>query len=370
MVRTLDRYLLKQFLTNYVLSTLVLISLYVVLDMSVNLDEFTEVRATPWEIMYNIGNYYFYNLPLYFSQIAGVITLFAACMTMARLQRQNEITAVLASGVSMYRLVAPILVAGLAMNGLLLLNHELLLPRVAPKLARDRDDVEGTRAYEIWCVKDGDSRLISAMQFSPAEKRIRKLFILELSEEPETKGRLKDVVTAFKASWNEERHGWNLEQGVRIHAGEVDPALAMVSEQPIERYPIDFYPSSLPPEELRLRKMVQWVQFLSMDKLRMLEKRGDIAAEDVSRVIHSRFTEPVNNMILLLLGLSFFMTRAPTSVLTQGAKSLGVCSIAFLISFIGMQLMGTSGLDPAIPAWLPIFLFGPVAVLLMDAVKT
>jgi lipopolysaccharide export system permease protein len=107
MIRTLDRYLLRSFFSNYVLSLLVLISLYVVLDLFVNLDEFTQGGKSIAEIVTNIGDYYLYNLPLYFAQISGVITLFAACGTFARLQRQNEITAVLASGTSLHRLATP-----------------------------------------------------------------------------------------------------------------------------------------------------------------------------------------------------------------------------------------------------------------------
>lgn len=370
MIRTLDRYLLKSFLWNYVLSTGVLISLYVVLDLFFNLDEFTEDKDPLPVVLYNIGNYYFYNIPMYFSQIASVIMLFAACMTMARLQRNNEITAVLASGTSLYRLVAPIIVAALALNGLLFINHEMILPQVAPKLARERDDVEGIRAYEIWCVKDGEERLISARQFAPAEERVRGLIIMELSTDPETRGRMGDLIMAFKAQWDSERHGWMLEGGVRIRSSHDPAELALFGEQEIERSRIDFYPTTLPPEELKLRKMAQWVHFLDIGRLRQLEQRGDIAADDVAQVIHARFTAPVNNMILLLLGMSFFMTRLPSSVLTQGGKALGLSALAFLVTFIGQQLMNTAGLDPAIPAWLPIFLFGPVAVLLMDSVKT
>ncbi len=122
-MKTLDRYLLQNFLVNYFLSLFVLISLYVLLDVFFNLDEFTKTGKPIPSILYEIGNYYFYNLPLYFAQLSGVITAFAACATLARMHRQNEITAVLSSGTSMYRLAAPVVMAGLFMNGLLILDN-------------------------------------------------------------------------------------------------------------------------------------------------------------------------------------------------------------------------------------------------------
>jgi hypothetical protein len=40
------------------------------------------------------------------------------------------------------------------------------------------------------------------------------------------------------------------------------------------------------------------------------------------------------------------------------------------VTFAGQQLVGAAGLNPALPAWVPVFLFGPLAVLLLDNVKT
>ena len=368
MIRTLDRYLLRTFIVNYVLSLFVLISLYVVLDLFVNFDEFTEGGKPVGTVIYNIYDYYRYNMPLYFSQLSGVITLFAACGTLARLQRQNEITAVLASGTSLYRLVAPIILAGLVMNGLLVLDHELLLPRVAAKLARARDDVEGARIYDVWCVKEGDSRLVSALQFSPAKKKIRNLIVMELSTDPQTRGQMQDVVVADWAYWDARRHGWILDRGVRISEASSGGVWARGGSLTGTR--VDFYPSELSPEDLLLRKTAQWLRFLSVGQLDRLEKRGDADPGQVAHVKHGRFTLPINNIILLLLGISFFMNRLPGSVLTQGAKALTACSVAFLVTFVGQQLVGSAGFSPALPAWLPIFVFGPLVVVLLDNVKT
>lgn len=254
MLRTLDRYVLRTFFSNYVLSLFVLISLYVVLDLFVNLDEFTESKMDTASKLYNIFDYYLYNVPLYFSMLSGVITAFAACATLARLKKQNEVTAVLASGTSLYRLAAPIIMAGLVMNGLLILDQELLLPRVAPKLARERDDVEGMREYGIWCIRDGEDRLISAEYFQPKLKRVRNLIVLELNQGPTGARQLGDVVQARKARWDERQHGWVLEdRGTRITLADA-AAATMHDDANIERLPLDFYRTDLTPEEMLARK--------------------------------------------------------------------------------------------------------------------
>ena len=368
-MKILDRYLLTNFLVNYFLSLFVLISLYVVLDLFVNLDEFTKSGQGALAIVYDIGNYYFYNLPLYFSQLSGVITAFAACATLARMQRQNEITAVLSSGTSMYRLAAPIVVAGLVMNAFLLVDQEVVLPSVAPKLARQRDDVEGAKVWPVWFVRDGDSRLFSAQHFSPKQQSIRDLVVLELTSNPTGPRRLAHVVTADKAYWDPDKKGWKLARGIRLSPGEGENA-SFFDQHEMKPEGLDFYPCSLTPEELQLRQTSQWIGFLSTRQLNLLAKRGDVKGNQIAQVKHTRFTMPISNMILMLLGMVFFMHRLPESALTQGAKALGVCAVAFLVTFMGQQMVGMLDVNPALPAWLPIFLFGPLAALLLDNVKT
>jgi lipopolysaccharide export LptBFGC system permease protein LptF len=328
-----------------------------------------------------VFDYYIYNVPLYFAQLSGVITTFAACATLARLQRQNELTAMLASGTSLYRVATPIVLASLAVNGLLVLDQEKLLPEIAPKLARSRDDVEGARSYGVWCVNDGENRLFSAQSFSPKQQRIRGLIVMELKKEGNRPARLGDVIQATKARWDDQRHGWVLIDpesmpenqraygGVRIRVAEA-VAGGITSETPVTREPLDFYPCNLTPEELLARQNAQWTRFLSVRQLNELEKRSDVNLTEIAQIKHGRFTLWINNMILLLLGISFFMNRVPGSVLTQGAKALVTCASAFLVTFVGQQMVGSAGFSPALPAWLPIFLFAPVAAILLDNVKT
>lgn len=365
MFRTLDRYLLRSFISNYVLALFTLISLYVVLDLFINLDEFTESGKPIIEVVENAASYYAYNIPLYFSQLSGVIVSFAACLTLVRLQRQNEMTAVVASGTSLYRLAAPIVLAAFLMNALLVLDQEVLIPSIAPKLARSRDDVEGMRVYEVWFVRDGEQRLLSAQAFSVAEKKIRGLIILELQPD----GQLGDVIRADKAIWNEEKHGWDLVSGKRLEMLGDSVSLA-TAERPIRSKAEFFYATNLTPDELKLRQTAQWVQFLSVRQLAELERRKEVQSQQIAQIKHSRFTLPINNMVLLLMGLPFFLTRLPGSVLNSAAKALVACGIAFMTAFVGQQLVGGAGFSPALPAWMPIFLFGPVSVLLLDNIKT
>lgn len=369
MIKTLDRYLLRSFLANYLLALAVVISLYVTLDLFFNFDEFTENGKPALPMLADIVDYYSYNLPMYFSQLAGAITLFAGCLVLARLHRNNEITAILASGTSLFRLAAPVIIAGFAMNLLLFADHEYVLPKVASKLARKRDDVEGARAYGVWAVKDSQGRMLNAFQFSPREKQIRGLIIMETIGSENGKGRLGDLITADKAEWDEQRQGWRLtSRGVKISLASNSRGYS--GDEAILRTPVTFYPCDLSPDVLLLRQQTQWMRFLSISQLNNLAQTRDVNTRLIARIKHERFTVPMLNMIFLLVGVTFFLHRHPQSVLTQSAKSLAVVASAVIISFLAQQIGGVAFESVALSAWLPIFMFGPVAVLLLDNVKT
>src|SRR5207249_11585410 len=124
------------FLVSYWIALMVMIGLYLVIDLFFNFDEFA--RDTTGDAMHRVGDtlwrivdYYSYNMLVYFAQLSGVITVVAACCTLARMHRANEFTALLASGTSLYRVAWPVVIAGLMLNGLWVLDQEWLIPRYA-----------------------------------------------------------------------------------------------------------------------------------------------------------------------------------------------------------------------------------------------
>ena len=99
-------------------------------------------------------SYYGYNVFLYFAQISGAITLFAAACTLARMQKSNELVGIMAAGTSLYRVAVPVVLVGLATNLLWVIDQEVVIPLIAPKLARAHEDVEGDRARNLYFVED------------------------------------------------------------------------------------------------------------------------------------------------------------------------------------------------------------------------
>ena len=94
-MRTLDRYLLRFFLTSLLWCILVFVSFYVIIDLFGRLDEIIE-RKTPLEI---VINYYLSLIPLVFVRMCPLAVLLSTMYTLANFSKNNELTAAVAGGI-------------------------------------------------------------------------------------------------------------------------------------------------------------------------------------------------------------------------------------------------------------------------------
>src|ERR671913_2233906 len=175
-MKILDRHVLVSFLRNYLISFMVLIGLYVTLDMVFQFDEFAKVgrkagvegTTSAWFVVRHILDFYSYRVFLIFAYLSGVIPVVAAAFTIIRMTRFNEMTAIMAAGVPLLRVAMPIIIAALVLNVLLIVDQELLIPRMIPMLIRKHDQVEAvSKAFPIGGELDGEEQALRAPPDKP-----------------------------------------------------------------------------------------------------------------------------------------------------------------------------------------------------------
>ena len=367
---TLDRYILRGLVFNYVIAIAVMTSLYVVLDLFFNMDEFTEKAVPATEVALDIASFYGNRVFLYFAQLSGIITLFACLITLARMRRMNELTAMLASGISLYRVAAPVVAFAVFTTALWYVDTEVVIPSIAHKLARRHDDARGTKTYGVWFLDDRDEALLSAQQFLPSEDVLKRMLVMKR----DASGDVQSVIEAEIAHWEpavEDEHTgrWKLERGIERRRME-DAGDIMAPGADMERSLVSYYESELDPRAIEMRQSAGWIRYLSSARLNQLSKQVDTRMlRQVLQAKHARFTTPLVSLVMLLLGLPFILDRVPGSILTGSVGCMVICGACFLLHFITQNLGITDSLS-ALPAWLPIIIFTPVAVVLMDRMRT
>ena len=154
----IDRYLLRRFVQNFLICFSSLMGLWIVIELSTNLDEFTRCGGKSGGVVFLAADYYGYKALGIFDQLAGMLAMVAAMFTISWIQRHNEMTALMALGVPRIRIVRPILIAASAVILLAAANRELLIPRFRSEISRRPQDLIGDRpqAFDSCCDNETD----------------------------------------------------------------------------------------------------------------------------------------------------------------------------------------------------------------------
>jgi lipopolysaccharide export system permease protein len=365
-MKILDKYVARNFLTGYVIAFCVLIGLRIIIDLFVNIDEFTEhADLGALAVMKNILIFYGLNSTLYFRDFAGMITVVAAVFSLGKMVRYNELVAVMASGVSLKRVIGPIICLALLLTGLLVIDQELIIPPLSDKLVRTQDTIPGQESYDVWFIADRNGSLICSQRFDVKTSTLYKLTIITRSKKPgsliwDVTGR----ISAEKATYDAGTGKWVLTNG---RFTEKDSAIAA--------YPTAYYATDITPKDIPVMRKARYKTLLSSRQLGILATQRT-KLKDLAQLYsqkHFRVTEPIINLVMLLVSLPILVCRDPKSMKSAVAISFGVTTACFITTFICKMLAAEVVFDRVMPelwAWLPVFIFAPIAFIELDSMKT
>ena len=101
----LDRYIIKKFMAILFYASLAFVVIFVVVDLIENLNKFLSNKADPWLSVI----YYLYYIPYIIVLTLPVNMLLSSLFSLGSMTHHNELTASLTAGISLYRIVMPIL---------------------------------------------------------------------------------------------------------------------------------------------------------------------------------------------------------------------------------------------------------------------
>ncbi|RIK60026.1 hypothetical protein DCC62_28415, partial [candidate division KSB1 bacterium] len=130
-MRLLDRYLIQKFLFILAFSLVAVISIFIIIDLVERLSDYID-RQVPAVV---IVSYYFYFIPYIIVLMLPIAMLLASMFSIGQLGKYNELTAMKSSGISMYRILAPIFGLALFVSLLMLAFAEIVMPEANQRKA-------------------------------------------------------------------------------------------------------------------------------------------------------------------------------------------------------------------------------------------
>ena len=140
-MRTLDRYLLREFAVYLVLGLLGFITIFIVVDVFEKIDVFLDHHA-PVALVFR---FYVFRIPEVVVRVLPVALLLATFLSLGQLNKFGELTAMRASGLSLARILAPVfVVASIGVVVALALSEA-----VVPGANRERDRIYDQRIQRL-----------------------------------------------------------------------------------------------------------------------------------------------------------------------------------------------------------------------------
>ncbi|MBN1796251.1 MAG: LptF/LptG family permease [Sedimentisphaerales bacterium] len=365
-MKLLDKYVARNFLTGYGIAFAVLMGLRILIDLFVNIDEFAEhADLGALAVTYNILSYYTVQSTLYFRDFAGMITVVAAVFSLGKLVRSNELIAVMASGVSLKRIIVPIVVLAIVFTCVFVIDQEFIIPPLAPELVRSHDALPGQETYDVDFISDSNGALVCAQQFDVKDFTLHYPTIFTRLRIPNTlKWTVIGQITAKEAVYNYEKQRWDLRDGLyaeKAHARAPKPQ--------------EYFETDLRPEDIPIRQRAGFKTLLSWRQLSILASAGT-KVKDVAQLYsqkHFRITDPIINLIMLLVALPILVCRDPRTMKSAIMISFATTTACYITTF-ACKMMATEvvfeRIVPEFWAWLPIVIFFPVAFVELDSMKT
>jgi LPS export ABC transporter permease LptF/LPS export ABC transporter permease LptG len=346
----LDDYLLRDFVLNFVLIVGALVGLSLIFTVFELLGDILRNQVSPWtvgEYLLNVTPYFLYNIAQY-----GV--LLTVLITLGLMQRYNEVTALKATGVSIYRIIIPVLLAGALVAGGLFLADQFYLPHANKRQDALLNQIKGRppqtylNPYRKWIF--GRHSTIYYYQFFDSDKnQFGNLTVFQFNP---ANFQLVRRIYADRARWAENLNRWVCEQGWErsFHGAAI---------QDFHTYDVStFNAVSEPPDYFK--KEVRQSLEMNYGQLRRYIHELQQSGFEVVKLkvqLQKKIAFPVITFVMAVLAIPFALSAGQRGTMAGVATAIGIAVVYTVISGLFEAMGDISQLPPALAAWSPDIIF-------------
>jgi lipopolysaccharide export system permease protein len=346
-MRIINRYICRRLILYYLAFVVTMILFFVFIDFMEHIERITRHGAPPRLV----GLYYLCFLPKVFVETSWISFLVAMLLVLGSLAKNNEFTAMLAGGISIYKVGTPLFVMGLILSACVFCVQEFVVPPTMLRAYELKDsrfaqESEGRRVFHIagigsrnrlyfFDVLDIDRGVLTGVQIHTKKG-----------------GSIVNRIDAERAVWDESAGRWFLKNGA---IREFDADGAVVRNTAFSHMKAPFKES---PATLRAYSATKGeFNFLQLRlQIKNLVKSG-YNARHLKVDYHARFSLPIANLIVVLFGLPFALECRRGGLVIGFTLSLTAALLYYGAFQIGLAL-GKGGLFPAlVAAWLANIVF-------------
>ena len=352
--------LLRYFL--YILSGFT--ALFIIITLFQLLNSITK-HHIDWTV---VANYLFFLMPLIANYMTPLAALVAVMITFGILQKTSQVVALKASGQSIYRLAAPVVLISLILAGVVFFNQDYVMPFTNPRQNNLRALIRsGQEPAQTFYQKTNqwifgyDSRIFNYAYFNPKTDTFAELNVIDLSQEPFG---VKRRLYARRAAWDDKEQVWILQNGWERRFKNEETEYSEPFKE--RRYQLSERPDYF-------RQDIRGSQSMTVAELR--HKINQLAQSgfdvlDLKIALQSKIAFPLTCLIMVLVGLPFSFSVGKRGALYGVAIGIGIGLTYWGLIGLFEQMGRYEILPPLLAAWGPNLLFGAGGVYLLLTSRT
>lgn len=353
-MKIIDKYLVKQFLSTLLFALIAFVLIFVVLDMMENLDDFIDEN-----VKYNIVlQYYFVFIPEIIRLIFPVAILLASLFTSGKMANLNELTAIKASGISLYRFMTPFLIVTFIISLFNIYFSGYLVPlankhKVFIEQNYMKKGLVHFGSYIFF--QDTKTRIVTINFYDISLGQANQVSIQEFDHTDKTK--IISRTDAERMVFDTTKHSWIAFNGTTRNFSDSTEYLETFSSKyfnGLNFLPEDVIKKQRKPEEMTLKELNDFAN----EQIRTGNNSTKI---EIS--YHSRIAYAFSSVIVVMFGLPISSNKRKSGLALQFGINMLVTFLYLFFMKIS-QAFGENGIiPPLLTAWMANFIFFFAAVL-------
>jgi LPS export ABC transporter permease LptF/LPS export ABC transporter permease LptG len=302
-----------------------------------------------------VGEYLLNVAPFFIYNVLHLSILLAVLITLGLMQRSNEITAIKATGISIYRVIVPILVVSSMLAAGLFFFDQFYLPHANKRQDALRNLIKGKPAQTYlnpdrkW-IFGQHSTIFYYQLFDPDKDQFGNLSVFQF--DPAT-FQLTARTYADQAHWEERLQRWVCTQGWErsVHGS----AIADYRTFDVATF------ASINEPPAYFKKEVRQSSEMNSEDLRRYIRDLQQSGFDVVRLrvqLQEKFAFPLNSLIMAVLAIPFALAAGKRGAVAGIATAVGLGLLYIMVSRLSESMGNVSQLPPFLAAWAPDLLFG------------
>lgn len=351
MIKRLDIYIIRNFLTTYVFIMGMLIAISIVIDLTEKVSDFMEKHITVYQVAMG---YYLYFIP-YIGSLLGPFFIFISVIFFtSQLAGRSEFVAMLAAGISYNRILVPYIISATILASLLFFfNNDLL-----PKANKARIKFENTYINRVRFNPNknthrqmGADQYMYVESYSPGDTAGYKVTLEKFKD-----GRLVYKLRADKMLWQRDTRKWRIEN--------YSERLLTDNTQKITMGASKDTTFLIEPFQL-------FTSFQRYDEMTTAELNGHITQMKASGIDGSvsyeiekykRTASALSIYIFTIIGVCIASRKMRGGMGFQLMLGIGMCALYEVVMKTTTTFSINANLPALVGVWIPNLLYGIVAV--------